>query len=159
MQWSGDDYGGFSRSRRHVVPIIDDKEHGYQFVNVTDQQRDTKSLLNWVERRIRARKQLPEIGWGEYSVLSVESPSVLVLRYEYRDVACVTAFNFSEKSQTVHFDVRTDNGGTLCDVFDQNHSQADASGQHRVRLPGYGSRWFRVGAPDTTPFRATRLTA
>src|SRR5690606_19722721 len=73
MQWSGDAYGGFSRATHRAVPIVDDKEHGFQAINVASQHRDTKSLLNWVERRIRARKQLPEIGWGEYAVLSVES--------------------------------------------------------------------------------------
>ena len=157
MQWSSAEYGGFSRSKKRVVPIVDDKEHGYQAINVADQRRDPKSLLNWTERRIRARKELPEIGWGECTVLSVESASVLVLKYEYRGVSCVVLHNFADKAQTVHFDVRAENGGTLCDVFDQNHSTADAAGQHRVRLQPYGHRWFRVGAPDTTPWRETRL--
>ena len=157
MQWSGAEYGGFSRAAKPVVPIIDDKEHGYEAINVTSQQRDTKSLLNFTERRIRARKQLPEIGWGECTVLSVESPSVLVLRYEYRGVAFVAIHNFADKAQTVHFDVRTERSGELCDVFDSNHSCADASGQHRVRMQPYGHRWFRVGAPDTTPWRETSI--
>jgi maltose alpha-D-glucosyltransferase/alpha-amylase len=153
MQWSDMPYGGFSRSRRRTVPIVRDGAHGYAHVNVANQRRDPQSLLNWTERRIRARKELPEIGWGDCAVLSVESPSVLVLRYEWRDVAFVAVHNFADTDQTVHFDVRTEHGGTLCDVFDDNHSTADASGQHEIRLPGYGHRWFRVGAPDTTPWR------
>jgi maltose alpha-D-glucosyltransferase / alpha-amylase len=157
MQWSDAHYGGFSRATKTTVPIIDDEEHGYRKINVTAERRDTQSLLNWTERRIRARKELPEIGWGTCSVLSVESPSVLVLRYEWRGVAFVAVHNFADKPQTVHFDVRTERGGDLCDVFDQNHSRADATGQHRVRLQGYGHRWFRVGAPDTTPWRSTRI--
>ena len=157
MQWSAGDYGGFSYAKKPVVPIVDADEHGYQAINVADQKRDPKSLLNWTERRIRARKELPEIGWGDYTVVSVESPSVLVMKYEYRGVACVMVHNFSDKTQTVHFDVRTDNGGTLCDVFDHHHSCADAAGQHRLRLPPYGHRWFRVGAPDTTPWRSVRI--
>jgi maltose alpha-D-glucosyltransferase / alpha-amylase len=95
MQWSAAEYGGFSRASKRVVPIIDDKEFGYEAINVTDQQRESGSLLNWVERRIRARKQLPEIGWGECTILSVESPSVLVLRYEWRKTAFVAVHNFS----------------------------------------------------------------
>ena len=158
MQWSSGPYGGFSRSEKVVVPIIDDKEHGYEQINVERQQRDRDSLLNWTTRRIRARKELPEIGWGTCTVLSVESPSVLVLRYEWRNVAVVTAHNFSDQEQIVHFDVRTDHGGLLCDVFDDDHSRTDAAGQHELRLRPYGHRWFRVGGPDTTPFRSTRLT-
>jgi maltose alpha-D-glucosyltransferase/alpha-amylase len=30
MQWSGDHYGGFSTSKKIVIPIIDDEEHGYR---------------------------------------------------------------------------------------------------------------------------------
>jgi len=153
MQWSGAAYGGFSQSKKRIVPIVDDDEYGYRTINVAAQSRDTQSLLNWTERRIRARKQLPEIGWGDYSVLGVESPSVLVLRYEWRGVVFVAIHNFADKAQTVHVDVRADRGGELHDVFDQNHSTADAAGQHRIRLPPYGHRWFRVGASDTTPFR------
>jgi maltose alpha-D-glucosyltransferase/alpha-amylase len=150
-------YGGFSRARTEKVPIVKDKQYGFEHVNVASQRRDPESLLNWTERRIRARKELPEIGWGECTVLSVESRSVLVLRYEWRGVALVAAHNFADTEQTVHFDVRTDNGGMLCDVFDDNHTEADASGQHEVRLPGYGHRWFRVGAPDTTPWRSSDI--
>jgi maltose alpha-D-glucosyltransferase/alpha-amylase len=157
MQWSSMPYGGFSRARTEKVPIVKDKQYGFEHVNVASQRRDPESLLNWTERRIRARKELPEIGWGECTVLSVESRSVLVLRYEWRGVALVAAHNFADTEQTVHFDVRTDNGGMLCDVFDDNHTEADASGQHEVRLPGYGHRWFRVGAPDTTPWRSSDI--
>jgi maltose alpha-D-glucosyltransferase/alpha-amylase len=157
MQWSGDEYGGYSSAKKRVVPIIDDDEHGYAKVNVADQRRDPESLLNWTERRIRARKELPEIGWGECTVLSVESTAVLVLRYEWRGVAFVAVHNFADSDQVVHFDVGTDDGGLLCDVFDENHSRADAAGQHEIRLAPYGYRWFRVGRPDTTPMRATRV--
>jgi maltose alpha-D-glucosyltransferase/alpha-amylase len=157
MQWSEDEYGGFSQSKKRVVPIVEDDEFGYRQINVAAQARQGNSLLNWTERRIRARKQLPEIGWGECTILSVESPSVLVLRYDYRGVSFVAVHNFADKPQTVHFDVRTDNGGTLCDVFEEQESCADAAGQHRIRLKPYGQRWFRVGASDTTRFRSTRL--
>jgi maltose alpha-D-glucosyltransferase/alpha-amylase len=157
MQWSSDEYGGYSSTKKRVVPIIDHAQHGYARVNVADQRRDPESLLNWTERRIRARKELPEIGWGECTVLSVESPSVLVLRYEWRNVAFVAVHNFADARRVVHFDVGTDNGGLLCDVFDDNHSRADAAGQHAIRLGPYGYRWFRVGRPDTTPVRSTRI--
>jgi maltose alpha-D-glucosyltransferase/alpha-amylase len=157
MQWSSAPYGGFSRSREQVVPIIDDKEHGHERHNVANQRRDPESLLNWTERRIRARKELPEIGWGRCTVLSVEAPSVLALKYEWRKVAFLAVHNFSDRAQAVHIDVRTEHSDVLCDVFDENHSRADAAGQHELRLPPYGHRWLRVGAPDTAPWRSPTL--
>ena len=74
------------------------------------------------KRRIRARKELPEVGWGECSVVDCDAPSVLVLRYDWRSVSFVTVHNFSDKKQTVRFDVSTDDGGALFDVFDDDHT-------------------------------------
>jgi maltose alpha-D-glucosyltransferase/alpha-amylase len=157
MQWSNTDYGGFSTSKKIVIPIIDGNDHGYRKMNVADQRRDPNSLLNWTERRIRARKELPEIGWGECSVLEASATSVLVLRCVWRDTALVTVHNFDDKPQTVRFDVDRADGGELYDVFDEDHSRADAAGQHKLRLPAYGHKWYRVGAPDTTPWRSTTI--
>ena len=61
-----------SRPRRAdalVRPVITEGPFGYQQVNVADQQRDPGSLLNWMERLIRTRKECPEIGWGGCEVL------------------------------------------------------------------------------------------
>jgi maltose alpha-D-glucosyltransferase / alpha-amylase len=154
MQWSGDHYGGFSTSDDIVVPIIDDEEHGYRRVNVADQRRDPNSLLNWTERRIRARKELPEIGWGECTILETDVPSVLALRYVWRNTVFLTLHNFAETAQTVHFDVGTENGGTICDYFDEDHSRASDSGKHEIKLEPFMHKWYRVGGPDTTVKRA-----
>jgi len=154
MQWSPDHYGGYSRSPKVVVPIVDDEAHGYRKVNVADERRDPNSLLNWVERRIRTRKELPEIGWGECDVLSVDHRSVLALRFKWRNTAVVAVHNFSDQSHTVHFDVGTDDGGFLYDLFDEDHSRADASGQHQLTLGPYAHKWLRVGGPDTITRRA-----
>jgi maltose alpha-D-glucosyltransferase/alpha-amylase len=150
MQWSGEHYGGFSTSKKIVVPIIDDDEHGYRKVNVADQRRDPNSLLNWVERRIRARKELPEIGWGDCTVLETDAPPVLALRYVWRNTAILTLHNFADCAQTVHLDVGTDDGGKLCDYFDDDHSRAADSGRHELTLDPYGHKWYRVGGPDPT---------
>jgi len=150
MQWSNDHYGGFSTSKKTVVPIVDDDEHGFRRVNVADQRRDPNSLLNWTERRIRARKELPEIGWGDCTVLATDVPSVLALRYVWRKTAILTLHNFADTAHTVHIDVGTDDGGTLCDYFDEDHSRARDSGQHEIRLDAYMHKWYRVGGPDPT---------
>jgi maltose alpha-D-glucosyltransferase/alpha-amylase len=153
MQWSGAHYGGFSTAKKTLVPIIKDEKHGYRKVNVADQRRDPNSLLNWTERRIRARTELPEIGWGECTVVDTDVPSVLVLRYDWRGVAFVTVHNFSNKHQTVRFDVEAPDSGKLFDVFDEDHSRADAAGRHTLKLDRYMHKWYRVGASDTTPKR------
>jgi maltose alpha-D-glucosyltransferase/alpha-amylase len=153
MQWSDGPYGGYSTSEQIVVPIVDHPQRGYRKVNVAAQRRDENSLLNWTERRIRMRKELVEVGWGEPAIIEVDAPEVLVLRYVWRGTALVFVHNFADARRTVRFDVGTDDGGALFDVFDEDHTKADASGRHAVRLAPYGHKWFRVGGADTTLHR------
>jgi maltose alpha-D-glucosyltransferase/alpha-amylase len=154
MQWTSERHGGFSRAETVVRPVIDDEVYGYRTVNVADQRRDPRSLLNWTERRIRMRKECPELSWGRYTILRTDAPEVLVLRYDWRGTSMVTLHNFSDRRQTVRLDLRTPDGDRLVDVHGDHHSRAEASGVHRLDLEGYGYRWFRVGAADNTLDRA-----
>jgi maltose alpha-D-glucosyltransferase/alpha-amylase len=153
MQWTSERHGGFSRAERTVRPVIDDAEYGYKKVNVADQRREPQSLLNWCERRIRMRKECPELGWGDFSVLRTETPDVLVLRYDFRGVSMLTLHNFSNRPKTVVVDPKVKGGNVLTDVFDENHSRTE-NGTHEMKLPPYGHRWMRVGAIDNTLNRA-----
>ena len=147
MQWTSERHGGFSRAERTARPCITDPVYGYAKVNVADQRRDPESLLNWTERRIRMRKECPEFGWGDFTVLRVDAPEVLVLRYDFRGVSMMTAHNFSSKRQTVGVDPKCKGGDVIFDVFDENHSRAP-DGTHQITLGPYGHRWYRVGGPD-----------
>jgi maltose alpha-D-glucosyltransferase / alpha-amylase len=86
MQWCAEPNAGFTPPgvRDPVRPIIFGGDYGYERVNVADQQRDTRSLLNWTEHLLRVRKECPEFGWGEYSVLETGRPSVLAHRCEWK---------------------------------------------------------------------------
>jgi maltose alpha-D-glucosyltransferase / alpha-amylase len=114
---------------------------------VADQRREPHSLLNWTERRIRMRKECPELSWGDYVVLRSEASDVLAIRYDFRGVSMLTVHNFSGRRQTVALDPKTEGGQLLVDVFDDNHSRSD-NGTHRLTLGPYAHRWYRVGASD-----------
>ena len=64
MQWTSERHGGFSRAARTVRPCIDDDTYGFRKVNVAEQRRVPDSLLNWLERRIRMRRECLELAWG-----------------------------------------------------------------------------------------------
>ena len=49
--------------------------YGFEHVNVAKQRRDPNSLLNWTERIIRMRKEVPEIGWGDFAVIATRDPA------------------------------------------------------------------------------------
>ena len=48
-------------------------------------------LLNWTERIIRMRKEVPEVGWGDFAVIPTRNPAVLVMRYAWRNNCAVRA--------------------------------------------------------------------
>ncbi|MFL5350425.1 MAG: alpha-amylase family protein [Hyalangium sp.] len=148
MQWSTERNAGFSTAKKTILPVISEGFFGYPRVNVADQRTDPNSLLNWTERLIRARKECPEIGWGEWRVLETSSPHVLALRYDWRNNGVVFLHNFDAKSRTVTFGAGSADAGLLANLLSGDHSRADGRGQHQIELEGYGYRWFRVGGLD-----------
>jgi maltose alpha-D-glucosyltransferase / alpha-amylase len=150
MQWTSERHAGFSRAKKIVRPVISDPVFGFEKVNVAEQRRDPDSLLNWTERMIRMRKECPEISWGEYSVLRTDTSQVLALRYDWRHTSLLTLHNFDKRPHTVQFKVGCANDGSLIEVFDGKHSRVHADGTHRVQMPAYAWRWFRVGSVDNT---------
>jgi maltose alpha-D-glucosyltransferase / alpha-amylase len=148
MQWTDEPHGGFSRARKIVRPAITDPVYGYQVRNVAAQRRDKDSMLNWTERIIRMRKECPEISWGNFEVLRTNVPEVLALRYDWRDTSLITLHNFSTAKQRVKLKPGCARGDVLVELFDGHHSRTHNDGMHRITLPGYGWRWFRVGAAD-----------
>ncbi|OAI55677.1 trehalose synthase, partial [Planctomyces sp. SCGC AG-212-M04] len=66
MQWNGDRNAGFSTAdpSRLYQPVITDPIYHFQAVNVESSQRSPTSLLNWMKRMIRLRKQHPVFARG-----------------------------------------------------------------------------------------------
>jgi maltose alpha-D-glucosyltransferase/alpha-amylase len=153
MQWTSEPQGGFTRAKKAVLPVIDDGIFGYQKVNVNAQRRDPDSFMNWMVRLIRVRKECTEIAWGACEVLESESPSVLVLSYNYRKAAMVTVHNFADHAQTVRLRVDDPGGRRLMNLLAEEHSEAARNGTHEIALEPYGYRWYRVGAVDDTLVR------
>jgi maltose alpha-D-glucosyltransferase/alpha-amylase len=150
MQWSTEPHGGFTKSDKPVVPVISEGPYGYQHVNAAIQRRDPDSMLNWTERIIRMRKEVPEIGWGHFEVLPVRDAAVLVMRYDWRNNSVLFVHNLSETPREVAFSsgLPAEEGRTLVNLLTESHSQAGEDGKHHLLLEGYGYRWFRVGGLD-----------
>ncbi|MGO7789973.1 alpha-amylase family protein [Rhizobium ruizarguesonis] len=149
MQWSTEAEGGFTKSKKLVSPVIKDGPYGFQHVNVAEQRRDPNSLLNWTERMIRMRKEAPEIGWGDFSVIDTGDDGVLALRYDWRGNSVLILHNLHVQPAEVTFDPDIgEDGRQLIDIADGASSKADEKGFHTVMLDAYGYRWYRVGGLD-----------
>jgi maltose alpha-D-glucosyltransferase/alpha-amylase len=107
-------------------------------------------MLNWTERIIRMRKEVPEIGWGDFQVIATKDPAVLILRYDWRNNSALFVHNLDEKPREIAFSagVPGDAGKLLINLLAEDHSQADGRGRHTVVLEPYGYRWYRVGGLD-----------
>ncbi len=148
MQWSAEPNGGFTKSDKPILPLISGGVYGFEHVNVAQQRRDPESLMNWMERMIRMRKEAPEVGWGEFSVLQTGTPEVLAMRYDWRNNSVVVVHNLSATPREIRLDVSVEESGCLANLLSGDNSNADASGKHCVLLEPYGYRWFRVGGLD-----------
>jgi maltose alpha-D-glucosyltransferase/alpha-amylase len=143
MQWSPEPNGGFTHADTPFRPVISEPPYGYPTVNVETLRRDPASLLNWMERMVRMRKECPELGWGQWRLLKVRPAHVLALRYDWKDQSLVTLHNLSGKACEVTFNP----GGPpsrLIHALSDAPSAPGPAGRHRITLEGYGYRWFRV---------------
>jgi maltose alpha-D-glucosyltransferase/alpha-amylase len=72
-------------------------EYGPLAVNVADQRRQHDSLLNWMERVIRRRRETPELGWGAVTMLDVvgDERAVLAHRCDWESSSVVALHNLS----------------------------------------------------------------
>ncbi|HMG21458.1 MAG TPA: alpha-amylase family protein [Kofleriaceae bacterium] len=145
MQWSTEPHAGFTRSDHPVLPVISDGPYGFHKVNAADQRRDPESLLNWTERIIRMRKEVPEIGWGKFTMIETGNRAVLAIRYDWRQNSVLTVHNLGGEATEVELRLRERRAHTLANLLTRDHSEADSRGRHKLILEPYGYRWYRVG--------------
>lgn len=142
MQWSSGKNGGFSDAAQKdlVRDIISTGDFSYKKVNVSDQHRERNSLLNWMARAIKFRKEFPEFGWGGYEVLDPGDKRVLA-HCRKSDKGMALAFhNFSSEEVTVKIDL--EDPDDIVDIFgDDTYEDFDPKNQ-KVKLNPYGYRWL-----------------
>ena len=148
MQWSNEPQAGFTVSDKPVVPVIAGGPYGFEHVNIAAQKRDRNSLMDWAERMIRMREEVPEIGWSDFSILGTSRPEVLALRYDWRNNSVLFVHNFSSIPTEVKFGTGTKVDGQLVNLRSDDQSTPDASGKHCMVREPYGYRWSRIGGLD-----------
>jgi maltose alpha-D-glucosyltransferase / alpha-amylase len=151
MQWSTEPNAGFTSHPKPDLPVISAGAYGFQQVNVAAQRRDPDSFLNWMERIIRMRKEVPEIGWGNFSFVPLRTPGVLAMEYEWRNNSVLFLHNLAPEPREIRFRMKSKSDSErsqLINLLSNDHSQAQEDGRHCIVLEPYGYRWFRVGGLD-----------
>jgi len=144
MQWSAEPQAGFTTADHASRPIVEDGAFGYRELNVASQRRDPHSLLNWMERLIRRRRECPELGWGKPALLDSGDVAVLAQRSDWEGSTVVAVHNLAGRDARARLDIGGE--GSLVDLFeDEEHGLED--GAVSVELGPYDARWYRVRRP------------
>jgi maltose alpha-D-glucosyltransferase/alpha-amylase len=146
MQWSSERNSGFTSADQPYSPVISEGPYGYPSVNVARQRANGDSLLNWTERMLRMRKELPEIGHGSYTILPAP-PHILAMCYILDGKTSVFVHNLLEQRIDFRIDAlpgeRVDR--PLVCLQTNEHFSLDEEGCYELVLEPSGYRWFRLG--------------
>jgi trehalose synthase len=146
MQWSSERHGGFSTAGDAGAlcrPVVDADGWSPERVNVAAQRRADRSLLNWMERLIRRRRECPELGWGRCTLLDAGHAAVLAHRADWDGSTILAVHSFADERLDAR--LRLEPGvEEAIDLLDDGHLVPDADGALTVLLDPYGYRWFRL---------------
>jgi maltose alpha-D-glucosyltransferase/alpha-amylase len=145
MQWSGERQGGFTTHDEACRPLVDSGPYGFAEVSVARQRRDPHSLLNWMERLIRRRRECPELGWGSSTLLDAGDPGVLAHRADWNGSSIVAVHNLASRSADVRLALE-ELDGQLDDLFGDVDLELDG-GAVTLTLEPYEGRWYRLRRP------------
>jgi maltose alpha-D-glucosyltransferase/alpha-amylase len=147
MQWSDRPGAGFTTADEGSMPrkLLRDGPFAYQRVNVEQQRHDRGSFLNWMERAIRARKEWPEFGWGDWRVLGTRNDAVLAVVATWDGSSALAVHNFADEPARATIRLPADaTGGRWTHTFAADDGDAPRIDGDRLslELPPYGYHWF-----------------
>lgn len=146
MQWTPDENGGFSsaapdRLRRPVTS----GEFGPKNVNAREQIRAPRSMLNFMRELIRRRRETPEFGMGEFSLIDVGDPAVLAHRCDWGDRAVVALHNFSDGEAKVSLASEFEERRPFEVWSDRDYGELSSE---ELIVAGNGYRWIRLSGSE-----------
>jgi len=145
MQWSNAANGGFSTAPASALtrPVVTEGEYGYECVNVAKEQRDPNSLVNWMERLIRLRKQCP-FGHGKWQILETDEPCVFAHCCKSEGNAVIALHNLSDRECIVRLKSSEYQHQHLSDVFGDRQYEPLSDDSGSIPIEAYGYRWLRM---------------
>ena len=148
MQWTADMNAGFSTADPSslVRPVVDKGAFSYRKVNVQAQRRDPHSLLNYLERMIRTRKEYPEFSTGTYRVLETSEPTKIFAHrcQDENGNAVIAAHNLTEAPIKVVIKLWEKTFDHFIHLFDERPNEKIKKAEIRLELPAFGFSWLRL---------------
>ena len=146
MHWSDRKAGGFSVAPEERLPRrpVRDGPFRYEKVNVRRQREDPDSLLNWMERVIRVRKEWPELGWGDWQLLDTDDAAIAWVA-TWDGASALAVHNFASHPVRAKTALPKDaREGEWRHVFGVRNGEPPQirDGRVDIELPPYGYHWF-----------------
>lgn len=149
MQWSAEVNGGFSRAGELIAPALSSGPYGYSRVNVSSQQEDPGSFLNFMKGLIAVWKTCPELGQRNAQVIEKGVSDDRILAHCYDAVqsekkTLMMLHNLSGEvvsSSIPYPSKQPQDPQTLL-----GNGEIESSGEQgmTVRMPAFGYLWLRV---------------
>ncbi|WP_265502461.1 alpha-amylase family protein [Paracoccus beibuensis] len=153
MQWSDDASAGFSTAPPDKLrrPVVSAKGWGPGTINVAHQDQEDGSLLNWMQRLIRRRRETPEIAFGQCSFIPVPEARILGLRYDWGGRTVLLLHNLGDARCKTSCQIDgTDGWAGLSPIAGRGKYALGDKGTLSVDLPAYGTLWLRAGSGGAT---------
>ena len=146
MQWTGDRNAGFSRAdpARLFAPPVMDSVYGYQAINVEAQERSPSSLLNWMRRMLRLRRQHPTLGRGSFEAVATNNRRVLAFVREDAQQQILVVANMARTAQPVHLDLQRFEGRHPVELIGNTELPPVTSDPYFLTLAPHGFFWFQL---------------
>jgi maltose alpha-D-glucosyltransferase/alpha-amylase len=145
MQWAPDRNGGFSTAlkRDFVAPVVATGPYRYRAINVKDSDHEPGSLLNWLRRALRARRQRPEFGESDWGALTTGDPAVIALQYRTSFGETLAVHNLAGEPRRVKLGDRPAKRSFVEIFANRAYEECPRS---VIDLDAYGYRW--IAAPS-----------
>ncbi len=146
MAWTSDRNGGFSSAPDPllVLPPITSPGYDYRVVNVEVQKQLPGSLLNWHRRMLTCRRSLPALSQGDFEILPISHPSVIVFLRTIETMKVLVAANLSAAGASLYVDLSRWDGARTREVL-WGCEYPPANSSWFIYLPSYGFSWWLIG--------------
>jgi len=141
MQWEPGAGAGFTSSPHPVRPIVRGA-FSPERVNVATQRRERDSLLSWMARLVRARRETPEFGLGACTLIENDPPELFAHRCDWEGSTVLAVHNLSSDSVAAELELGDEVTG-VDDLLELREHRVER-GRLRVELGPYGYLWLRA---------------
>jgi maltose alpha-D-glucosyltransferase/alpha-amylase len=146
MQWDSTPSAGFSEAdpQDFYSPVVDRDPFGPDRVNVADQQSDPTSLFNSMRRMIAVRKAHSAFGWGGFTWVTCDSPSVAAYERLYQDERLLIVNNLASARQAVNVTVSGVQSAQPVDLLSGEKVPDIQSEKLSLTLEPYQYVWLKI---------------